>query len=117
MLNGHVEVPHLADAEEDRYMFKDVDVGTGWRGRVIFEMQGPINLSCLSIGKCELGLGRNVLFFDGLSKTLDCVPAAHGSGTSVVQDHIGQIVLRADDGRRQLCRQKALLCCDGQIVF
>ena len=63
MLNGHVEVPHLADAEEDRYsaLLKDVDVGTGWRSRVTFEMQGPIDLSCLSIGKCELGLGRNVL--------------------------------------------------------
>ena len=31
MLNGHVDVSHLADAEEDRYsaLFKDVDVGAG----------------------------------------------------------------------------------------
>ena len=42
-------------------------------GGVIFEMQGPIRLSCLSIGKYELSLGRNVLVrdevfhgFDGL---------------------------------------------------
>ena len=52
--------------------------------------------------------------FDGLSKTLDCVPAAHGSGTPVVQDRIGWM---ADDGRHQLCRQKALICWGGQTVF
>ena len=54
VLNGHVEVPHLADAEEDRCsaVFKDGDVGTGWRSRVIFETQGAFDLSCLSIGKC-----------------------------------------------------------------
>ena len=47
MLNGHVKVPHLADAEEDWYgaLFKDVDVGTGWRSRVIFWMQGTLALS------------------------------------------------------------------------
>ena len=30
VLDGHVEVPHLADAEKDWYssLFKDVDVGT-----------------------------------------------------------------------------------------
>ena len=30
VLDGHVEVPHLADAEKDRYssLLKDVDVGT-----------------------------------------------------------------------------------------
>ena len=69
MLKGYVEVPHLTDAEENRYsaLFKDVDVGTGWRSRVIFETQGPIDLSYLSIGKCELGLGRNVLVGDGFS--------------------------------------------------
>ena len=60
VLNGHVEVPHLADAQEDRYgaLFKEVDVGVAWRCRVISEMQSPIYLSCLSIGKSELGLGR-----------------------------------------------------------
>ena len=98
MLNGHVEVPHLADAEEDRYsaLLKDVGVATGWRSRLIFETQGSIDLSCLSLGKCELGLGRDVLVgdevfhgFDGLSKTLDCMPAAPWMGTSVVQDRIG----------------------------
>ena len=80
MLNGHAE-PHLAAAEEARYgaLFKAVAVGTGWRSRVIFETQGPTNLSC------ELGLGRNVLVgdhgFDGLSKTLDCIrcPGSHRS--------------------------------------
>ena len=56
MVNGHVEVP-LADAGEDWY--KNVDVATGWRSRVIFEMQGPIDLSCPSIGKCELGAGMS----------------------------------------------------------
>ena len=75
VLNGHVEVPHLADAQEDR-LLKDVDVGIAWC-RVTSETQGPIYLSCLSIGKSELGLGRDVLVgdevyhgFDGLSKTL-----------------------------------------------
>ena len=44
VLNGHVEVPHLTDAEEDRYssLFKDVDVGAAWRSCVISKMQGPI---------------------------------------------------------------------------
>ena len=43
-LDGHVEVPHLTGAEEDRYssLFKDVDVGTAWRSCVISKMQGPI---------------------------------------------------------------------------
>ena len=126
VLNGHVEVPHLTDAEEDRYssLFKDVDVGTAWRSCVISKMQGPIYPGGLSVCKNELGLGRDVLIgddvlhgFDGLSKTLDCMPAAHGSGTSVVQDRIGRIVLRVDDRRHQLCCQKAVICCDGQIVF
>ena len=78
----------------------------------------------LAGGVLCLGLGRNALVgsevprgFDGLSKTLDCMPAAHGSGTSVVQDRIGRVALRVDDWRHQLCCQKALLCCDGQIVF
>ena len=51
-------------------------------------MQCPINPGGLSVCKSELGLGRDVLIgddvlhgFDSLSKTLDCVPAAHGSGT------------------------------------
>ena len=126
VLDGHVEVPHLTDAEEDRYssLFKDVDVGTAWRSCVISEMQGPIYLGCFSACKSELGLGRDVLIgdealhgFDGLSKTLDCMPAAHGSGTCVVQDRIGRIVLRVDDRRHQLCCQKAVICCYGQIVF
>ena len=114
MLDGHVEVPHLTDAEEDRYssLFKDVGVGTAWRGCVISKMQGPIYPGGLSVCKSELGLGRDVLIgddvlhgFDGLSKTLDCMPAAHGSGTSVVQDRIGRIVLR-DDRRHQLLLPK-----------
>ena len=63
-------------------------------------------------------IGDDVLhWFDCLSKTLDCMPAAHGSGASVAQDRIGRIVLRVDDRRRQLCCQKAVICCDGQIVF
>ena len=48
--------------------------------------------------RCELGLGRDVLIgddvlhgLDGLSKTLDCMPAAHGSGTSIVQNRIGRV--------------------------
>ena len=126
VLDGHVEVPHLTDAEEDRYssLFKDVDVCTAWRSCVISKMQGPIYPGGLSVCKSELGLGRDVLmgddvlhWFDGLSKTLGCMPAAHGSGTSVVQDRIGRIVLRVDDRRHQLCCQKAVICCDGQIVF
>ena len=51
------------------------------------EVQGPVYLGCLSICKSELGLGRDVRVgdevfheFDGLGKTLDCMPAAHGSG-------------------------------------
>ena len=71
-----------------------------------------------SVCKSELGLGRDVLigddvlhWFDGLSKTLDCVPAAHRSGTSIVQNRLGRVVLN------QLCCQKAVICCDGQIVF
>ena len=81
-------------------LFKDVDVGTAWKNCVISEMQGPIYLGCFSVCKSELGLGRDVLIgdevlhgFDGLSKTLDCMPAAHGSGTSVVQNRIGDIAL------------------------
>ena len=91
---------------------------------MISKMQGPIYPGGLSVCKSELGLGQDVLIgddvlhgFDGLSKTLDCMPAAHGSGTSVVQDRIGRIVLRVDDRRHQLCCQKAVICCDGQIVF
>ena len=44
VLDGHVEVPHLTDAEEDRCssLFKDVDVGTAWRSCVVSKMQGPI---------------------------------------------------------------------------
>ena len=30
---------------------------------------------------------------------------------------MGRIVLRVDDRRHQLGCQKALICCDGQIVF
>ena len=125
VLDGHVEVPHLTDAEEDRYssLFKDVDVGTAWRSRAISKMQGPI-YGGLSVCKSELGLGRDVLigddvlhWFDGLSKTLDCMPAAHRSGTSIVQNRIGRVVLRVDDRRHQLCCQEAMICCDGQIVF
>ena len=123
VLDGHVEVPHLTDAE-DRYssLFKDVDVGTAWRSCVISKMQGPIYPGGLSVCKSELGLGRGVLIgddvlhgFDGLSKTLDCMPAAHGSGTSVVQDCIGRIVLRVDDRRHQLCCQKAVICCADKL--
>ena len=80
---------------------------------MISEMQGPIYLGCFPVCKSELGLGRDVLMgdavlygFDGLSKTLDCMPAVHGSGISVVQDRIGRIVLRVDDRRHQLCCQK-----------
>ena len=96
--HGQVEVPHLADAEKDRYssLFKDVDVGTAW----ISKMQGPIYPGGLSVCKSELGLGRDVLigddvlhWFDGLSKKLDCMPAAHRSGTSIVQNRIGRVVL------------------------
>ena len=47
--------------------------------------------------------------FDGLGKTLDCMPAAHGSGTSVVQGCIGRIVLWVDDRRHQLCCQKGFV--------
>ena len=75
-----------------------------------------MTLCVFVVGKCELGLGRNALVGDEVFHGLDCVPAAHGSGTSVVQDRIGRIVLRVDDWRHQLCCQKALLC-DGQIVF
>ena len=89
-----LEVPHLADAEKDRYssLFKDVDVRTAWRSCVISKMQGPIYPGGLSVCKNELGLGRDVLvgddvlhWFDCLGKTLDCMPAAHRSGTSVVK--------------------------------
>ena len=87
---------------------------------MISKMQGPIYPGGLSVCKSELGLGRDVLiglhWFDGLSKTLDCMPA-HRSGTSIVQHRIGRIVLRVDDRRHQLCCQKAMICCDGQIVF
>ena len=115
---GHV--PHLADAQEDWYsaLFGDVDVGIAWRCRVISEMQGPIYLACLSTGRSELGLSRDVLVgdevlhgFDGLSKTLDCTPAAHGSGTTVVRDCIDWILSRVDDRRHQLCCQQAVIDC------
>ena len=50
-------------------------VGTGWKSLVIFDAQGPVDLGSLSVGKSELGLGRDVLVgdevfhgFDGLSK-------------------------------------------------
>ena len=124
VLDGHVEVPHLTDAEEDRYssLFKDVGVGTAWRSCVISETQGPIYLGRFSVCKSELGLGRDVLIgdevlhgFDGLSKTLDCMQAAHGCGTSVVRDRIGWIVLRVDDRRHQLCCQKAVICCSDKL--
>ena len=66
------------------------DVGASWRCPVILEEQGPVHVGCLSIGKNELGLGRQALVldwvlheFDGLCKILDCVPAAHGSGTTI----------------------------------
>ena len=127
VLDGHAEVPqHLADAEKDRYssLFKDVDVGTARRSCVISKMQGPIYSGGLSVCKSELGLGRDVLigddvlhWFDCLGKTLHCMPAAHRSGTSTVQNRIGRVVLRVDDRRRQLCCQKAVICCYGQIVF
>ena len=126
VLDGHVEVPHLADAEKDRYssLFKDVDVCTARRSCVISKMQGPIYPGGLSVCKSELGLGRDVLigddvlhWFDCLGKTLDCMPAAHRSGTPIVQNRIGRVVLRVDDRRHQLCCQKAVICCDGQIVF
>ena len=42
---------------------------------------------------------------------------AYRSGTSIVQNRIGRVVLRVDDRRHQLCCQKAVICCDGQIVF
>ena len=120
VLDGHVQVPHLTDAQEDRYsaLFKDVHVGAAWRCRMMPEAQGPVYLGCLSICKSELGLGWDVLIgdevfhgCDGLSKMLDCMPAAHGSGTSIVQDRIGRIALWVDDRRHQLCCQKALICC------
>ena len=48
----------------------------------------------------ELGVGRNVLVgdevlhcFDGLCTTLHCMPAAHGSGKSVVQGLTGAVSL------------------------
>ena len=51
-------------------------------GGVIFEAQGPVDLSCFSMGKSELSLGRDVLIgngflhgLDGLCKTLDCMLA------------------------------------------
>ena len=45
---------------------------------MISKMQGPIYLSCLFLGKSQLGLGRDVLVgdelheFDGLSKAASC---------------------------------------------
>ena len=45
------------------------------------------------------------------------MPAAHRSGTSIVQNRIGRVALRVDDRRHQLCCQKAVICCDGQIVI
>ena len=64
---------------------------------MISEMQGPIYLGCFSVCKSELGLDRDVLIgeevlhgFDGPSKELDCMPAAHGSGTSIVQNHCAE---------------------------
>ena len=55
MLDGHVQVPHLTNAQEDRYssLFKDVDVGAAWRCRMILEVQGPVYLGCLSICKVK----------------------------------------------------------------
>ena len=118
MLDGHVEVPHLTDAEVDGYssLLKDVDVGTAWRSCVISETQGPIYLGCFSVCKSELGLGRDALIGDEVLHGFDG-PAAHGSGTSVVQDRTGRIVLRVDDRHHQLCCQKAVICCYGQIAF
>ena len=47
---------------------------------MISKMQGPVYPGGLSVCKSELGLGRDVLigddalhWFDGLSKTLDCI--------------------------------------------
>ena len=56
VLDGHVEVPHLADAEKDRCssLFKDVDVGTARRSCVISKMQAPIYPGGLSVCKSEL---------------------------------------------------------------
>ena len=66
VLYGHVEVPHLTDAEEDRHssLFKDVDVGTAWKSCVKSKMQGPIYPGCFFICKSEIGLGRDVLIGD-----------------------------------------------------
>ena len=62
VLDGHVEVPHLADAEKDRYssLFKDVDVRTARR-------------SCVSVCKSELGLGRDVLVGDDVLHWFDWI--------------------------------------------
>ena len=56
VLDGHVQVPHLTNAKQDRYsaLFKHVDVGAAWRCRMIPEVQGPVYLGCLSICKSEL---------------------------------------------------------------
>ena len=53
MLDGHVQVPHLTNAQEDRYssLFKDVDVGAAWRCRMILEAQG---LAVSSFAKVNL---------------------------------------------------------------
>ena len=94
VLDGHVEVPHLADAEKDRYssLLKDVDVGTARRSCVISKTQGPIYPGGLSVCNSELGL-------DQLPIDL------------VHQNRIGRVVLRVDDRRHQLCCQKAVICC------
>ena len=45
-LDGHVQVPHLANAQEDQYssLFKDADVGAAWRCRMIPKVPGPLSL-------------------------------------------------------------------------
>ena len=62
----HVEnVPALVcGCLDHKAKFNDVDVGVAWRCLVISETQGPIYLSCFSIGKSELGPGRDVLVGD-----------------------------------------------------
>ena len=89
---------------------------------MILEVQGPVYLGCLSICKSELGLGRDVQVgdkvlhrFDGLGKTLDCMPAAHGSGTSIVQDRIGRIVLFERFWRHKFATGKGGYCLAGEM--
>ena len=83
MLNGHVQVPHLTNAQKDRYsaLFKDVDVGAAWRSRMIPEVQSPAYLGVSPFATCEFGLGRDVLIgdevfhgFDGLCKNAGLLP-------------------------------------------